>query len=108
VTECVVITTTLTGREDAHRIAGALIDERLAACVQVAPVESHYRWQRDVQQVSELLLTIKTTTARASAVQARIVELHGYALPEILILPVIGGLEAYLAWIAEAVAPVPT
>lgn len=103
--ECVVITTSLTTREDAHRIAGALIEERLAACVQVAPIESHYRWEGELEQASELLLTIKTTAARAPAAQARIAALHSYAVPELLVTPVIGGSEAYLAWIAESVAP---
>lgn len=104
-TECVVITTSLTTREDAHRIAGALIDERLAACVQLTPIESHYRWDGELAQASELLLTIKTTAARAPAAEARIAALHSYALPELLIMPVIGGSAAYLAWIDEAVAP---
>lgn len=104
-TECVVITTSLATREDAHRIAGALIEERLAACVQVMPIESHYRWEGELEQASELLLTIKTTAARATEAQARIAALHSYALPELLITPVIGGSAGYLDWIAEAVAP---
>ena len=104
-TECVVITTSVTTREDAHRIAGALIDERLAACVQVTPIESHYRWEGELEQASELRLTIKTTAARAPAAEARISALHSYALPELLVMPVIGGSAAYLAWIAEAVTP---
>jgi len=104
-TECVVITTSLATRDDAHRIAGALIEERLAACVQVMPIESHYRWEGELEQASELLLTIKTTAARAPDVEARVAVLHNYALPELLVLPVIGGSAAYLAWIAEAVTP---
>ncbi|HLZ79537.1 MAG TPA: divalent-cation tolerance protein CutA [Sphingomonas sp.] len=104
-TECVLITTSLATRDDAHRIAGALIEERLAACVQVTPVESHYRWEGELEQASELLLTIKTTAARAPSAEARIAALHSYALPELLVMPVIGGSAAYLAWIAEAVAP---
>ncbi len=104
-TECVVITTSVTTREDAHRIAGALIEERLAACVQVMPIESHYRWDGELAQASELLLTIKTTAARAPAAEARVTALHSYAMPELLIIPVIAGSAAYLAWIAEAVTP---
>jgi periplasmic divalent cation tolerance protein len=101
----VVITTSLATREEANRIAGALIEGRLAACVQVAPIESHYRWEGELQQASELLLIIKTTAASAPAVEARIAALHSYALPELLVVPVIGGSTTYLAWIADAVAP---
>jgi len=105
VTECVLITTSLATRDDAHRIAGALLEERLAACVQVTPIESHYRWDGALQQASELLLTIKTTAARVPAAEARIAALHSYALPELLVTPVIGGSAEYLAWIADAVTP---
>ncbi|WP_026359788.1 divalent-cation tolerance protein CutA [Sphingomonas sp. PR090111-T3T-6A] len=104
-TECVVITTSVAGREDAHRIAGALIGERLAACVQIMPIESHYRWEGEVEQASELLLTIKTSAERTLAVQARILALHSYAVPEVLVTPVIGGAAAYLDWIAQQVRP---
>ena len=106
-TECVVITTSLAARDEAHRIAAALIEERLAACVQVTPIESHYRWEGRVEQADELLLTIKTSAARAHAVEARIAALHSYALPEILVTPVIGGSKAYFDWIAQEVAPDP-
>lgn len=105
-TECVIITTSLATRDDAHRIAGALIGERLAACVQVTPIESYYRWDGQVEQASELLLTVKTTAACAPATEARIGALHSYALPELLVTPVIGGSAAYLGWIASAVTPV--
>jgi periplasmic divalent cation tolerance protein len=104
VTECVVITTSLATRDDAHRLASTLIGERLAACVQVTPIDSYYRWDGRVEQAGELLLTIKTTAARASAAEARIAALHSYSLPELLVTPVIGGSAAYLNWIAGEVA----
>jgi periplasmic divalent cation tolerance protein len=107
VTGCVVITTSVAARDEAHRIAGALIEERLAACVQVSPIESHYRWDGAVEQASELLLTIKTSAARAAAAEARILALHSYAVPELLVTPVIGGSAAYLDWIAAQVALAP-
>lgn len=106
-TECVVITTSLATRDEAHRIAAALIEERLAACVQIAPIESHYRWEGRVEHASELLLTIKTSAARAPAAEARIAALHSYALPEILVTPMAGGSKTYLDWIAQEVAPLP-
>jgi periplasmic divalent cation tolerance protein len=103
VTECVVITTSLATRDDAHRLASTLIGEKLAACVQVTPIESYYRWDGQVEQAAELLLTIKTTAARASTVEARIAALHSYSLPELLVTPVVGGSAAYLDWIAGEV-----
>ncbi len=106
-TECVVITTSVAARDEAQRIAGALIGERLAACVQVMPIESHYRWEGAIEQASELLLVIKTSAARAPAVQARILALHSYDVPELLVTPVVGGAAAYLDWIAEQVEPAP-
>ncbi len=104
-TDCVVITTSLATRDEAHRMAAALIEERLAACVHVTPIESHYRWDGQIETATELLLTIKTTAARAPAAEARIAALHSYALPEMLIMPVIGGSDAYLDWIAREVIP---
>lgn len=106
-TECVVITTSVATRDEAHRIAVALIEDRLAACVQVTPIESHYRWEGAVEQAGELLLTIKTSAARTSAVETRILALHSYAMPELLVTPVIGGAPGYLDWIAAQVASAP-
>jgi periplasmic divalent cation tolerance protein len=107
VTECVVITTSVAERDEAHRIADALIGERLAACVQVMPVESHYRWEGAIEQASELLLVIKTSGARAPAAQARVLALHSYDIPELMVTPVVGGAPAYLDWIAAQVEPAP-
>ncbi len=106
-TECVVITTSVAVRDEAHRIADALIGERLAACVQVMPIESHYRWEGAIEQASELLLVIKTSAARAPAAQARVLALHSYHVPELLVMPVAGGTPAYLDWIAAQVEPAP-
>ncbi len=87
----------------AARIARTLVEERLAACVQTIPaIGSTYRWQGEVHADDEALLLIKTTRARIDALTARIVELHPYELPELLVLDVIGGTPAYLAWLADA------
>lgn len=102
--EIVMMTTTAGSRDEARRIAATLIDERLAACVQVMPVDSYFPWEGEFKQASELVLFIKTTVEAADAVQARILDLHSYNLPEVLILPVAGGLPDYLDWIDETVA----
>ena len=89
----------------ADRIARALVEEGLAACVNRLPgVVSTYRWQGETQVGAELLLLIKTTRARFEALRARIVALHPYELPEVIAVDVARGHEPYLAWVAESTA----
>jgi len=86
----------------AERIATALVEERLAACVnRVAGVVSTYRWDGKVRHDDEILLLIKTTSERFDAVRERIVALHPYELPEVIAVDVARGLPAYLDWIAR-------
>ncbi|MCA8952424.1 MAG: divalent-cation tolerance protein CutA [Planctomycetes bacterium] len=90
------------GRE----LAQQLVEERLCACVNVLPaVLSCFRWEGRVESAEEMLLVVKTTAAAAPKLRARIVELHPYDVPEVLELPVAGGLPAYLQWLGDAVAP---
>lgn len=85
----------------ADRIAHALVDERLAACVNRVPgVVSTYRWQDQVTTDEEVLLVIKTTRAAYAALETRLVELHPYEVPEVIALDLAAGHAAYLAWIA--------
>ncbi|MBI3768800.1 MAG: divalent-cation tolerance protein CutA [Deltaproteobacteria bacterium] len=99
--------TTAPSREEADRIAAALVDERLAACVNVvAPITSIYRWRGAVERAEEVLLLVKTRRARVARVGARIRALHSYDLPEVIALPIDAGSAAYLAWIA-AETPLP-
>ena len=91
--------------ENARAIASALVARRLAACVHVLPIESHYRWKGEVHHEPEILLQAKTTSDRLAAVEALIKQLHTYELPEITALPLVGGSAEYLAWIAESVRP---
>lgn len=98
----IVLTTTGT-REDAGRIARALVERRLAACVNVVAIESVYRWKDEVKSAEEWLLVIKTTASALDQVYASIKELHLYDLPECVVLPIENGSEEYLAWIGESV-----
>jgi periplasmic divalent cation tolerance protein len=102
--ECVVVWTTINNTDDGERLASILVTERLAACVNVlGEMESTYRWKDVVETDRERQLIIKTTAERVPALQARLHELHGYEVPEFIVLPVIGGSAAYLQWIREAV-----
>lgn len=89
----------------AERIARRLVEERLAACVNLLPqVRSVYRWEGEVAVDDEVLLMIKTTSARLPALRTRLQALHPYDVPELIALPAAGGLPAYLQWIADATA----
>ncbi|MGO4552405.1 divalent-cation tolerance protein CutA [Lysobacter sp. 2RAF19] len=91
--------------DSAQRIADALVEERLAACVNLLPgMQSTYRWQGKVEHAAEVLLLAKTTRVRMPALQERIVALHPYELPEVLAVEA-GGLPAYLQWIARETDP---
>ena len=86
--------------EVAERLARGLLEERLAACVNLIPgIRSFYRWQGAVQVDAEVLLVVKTRADRLEALASWVQDLHPYELPEILGLPVIGGSQAYLDWI---------
>ncbi|HZP49081.1 MAG TPA: divalent-cation tolerance protein CutA [Vicinamibacterales bacterium] len=104
-TNVVVILTTMSDAAQTDELARALVDERLAACVNVgAPITSIYRWQNAVEREGERQLLIKTTRDRVRDVERRLRELHPYELPEFLVLPVESGSEAYLRWVSECVA----
>ncbi len=99
----VVVTTAVADRNDAERIATALIDERLAGCVQiVGPIVSHYRWDGARERSEEWRLECKAPSARLAALERRLTELHPYQVPEILALPVVHGSDAYLRWLDES------
>lgn len=84
----------------AEKLARALVEERLAACVNVLPgVHSFYRWEGSVQDDAELLLVAKTRAERVGALAARVKELHPYDVPEVLELPATGGSQTYLDWV---------
>ena len=97
-----IVLTTAGSQEEARKIAHALVDRRLAACVNIVPqVESIYRWQGKVESAAEWLLVIKTQASTFEKVRTTIKELHSYDLPECVMLEVAAGSQEYLDWIAE-------
>ena len=99
-----LIISTASSKEEASKIAGVLIREQFAACVNIAgPIESVYRWQGSVETSQEFLLLIKTTSTRSADVIKRVRELHSYELPEAIEVNIEGGSADYLKWIAESV-----
>jgi periplasmic divalent cation tolerance protein len=93
--------------DTAERIAQALVERRLAACVSRGPVRSVYRWRGAVESAAEVQLVIKTTRGGYDALERAIRELHPYELPEILAVEAAAGLAGYLDWIGESVTDPP-
>jgi len=92
--------------EEATGIARALVEERLAACVNLLPgIRSVYRWEGSIEEDAEVLLVVKTRADRAGALVDRVIELHPYDVPEVVMLPAVGGSPAYLDWVREEAAP---
>jgi periplasmic divalent cation tolerance protein len=105
VSERIVVLTTVGGGEDAERIARALVERGLAACVNVVPgLVSVYRYKGKLERDAEQLLVVKTRRELFETLRAAIVELHPYDLPEVLALPIEAGHAPYLAWLDDSVA----
>ena len=103
--ERVVALSTVGSAEDADRLARALVERRLAACVNVVPgVVSHYRWKGELQRDEERLLVIKTRAERIEALREALRELHPYELPELVAFEITAGSEEYLTWLDAGVA----
>lgn len=86
-----------------EKIAKALVEERLAACVSVSQVRSYFFWEGKSCDETEELMIIKTEMKLMDRIKARIKELHSYELPEIIIIPIGGGDDRYLQWIAQSI-----
>jgi len=101
-TEIVLVLTTMPDDARAEALAATLVDERLAACVNVhGPMRSTYRWKGQVETEIERQLVIKTTRERVTALESRVRELHPYELPELVVIPVEDGSAPYLNWVAN-------
>lgn len=104
--ETMVVLVTGPGAGELARIGRRLVEERLAACMNVlGEIRSIYRWKGEVVEEGESLALLKTTRARTVALEARVRELHAYEEPEVVILPVVGGSASYMDWVAASVAP---
>jgi len=96
-----IITTTTDTQTTAEQIADTLLERKLAACIQIVPIQSRYLWRGQKESASESLLQIKTKTSLFSEIEKTIRKLHGYEVPEIIMIPVIQGSSDYLSWINE-------
>jgi periplasmic divalent cation tolerance protein len=104
--EFIIVYVTTGSPAEGQRIARALVEERLAACVnRTAPIQSVFRWQGNIEQSQEELLIIKTRRELFPALDRRVRELHSYSVPEIIALPVLEGNMEYLRWLREQVTP---
>lgn len=98
----ILVMTNLPDRESAERLAGLLVEKRQAACVSIlAACDSIYHWRGKTESAREVPLLVKTTLEGYAAVENTIRENHPYELPEIIHVPVTGGLPAYLNWVSE-------
>lgn len=104
--DVLLLMTNLPDEASAGVLAAHLVEHRLAACVnQLAPCRSIYLWQGQVEQAHEVPLLIKTTRERYVAVEAAVRALHPYDVPELIAVPVVLGLPAYLDWVGQACSP---
>ena len=102
-TDKLVVVVTCSSAAEARRIARAVVEARLAACVNILPgaVTSIYRWKGKVESAQERMLLIKTSRKRLRKLQAAVEKLHSYDVPEFIALPIVEGSRSYLAWLEE-------
>ncbi len=102
----VIVLSTLPGEADAKAFAQAMVEDRLAACVNVFPImESVFRWEGRLDEATERQIVIKTSRARVPALWERVRALHPYDVPEFIVLPIMDGSAAYLKWLSESTSP---
>jgi periplasmic divalent cation tolerance protein len=98
----VILYTTYPSLAEAERIGKAVLEKRLAACVNILPgMISHYWWQGAIERGEEVVMIIKTRASLAEAVRAQVKAMHSYTTPAILVLPIAGGEPAYLEWLMK-------
>ncbi len=101
-TDCILVFVTASSEKEGEKIAQALVEEKLAACVNVLPaMKSIYRWKGEIASEQEVLLLAKTKDRLFEKLKKRVLELHSYEVPEIIALPVLAGSEAYLGWVGK-------
>ena len=106
--EALVVYITAPNEDEAAKIARALVEERLAGCVNIVKdIRSIYSWQGKIEDDKEVLMIAKTRLKLFASFISRVKELHPYSVPEIIALPVVGGSEEYIKWLNEVTSPVP-
>lgn len=105
-TDKIVVFSTCASADEAERLARRLVDERLAACVNVvSPVRSFYRWNGAVEDAAEFLLIVKSSRALFAPLRAVLESVHSYELPEVIAVPIVEGAPNYLAWMDRELQP---
>jgi periplasmic divalent cation tolerance protein len=105
-TDKIVVLSTCASAEEAERLARRVIDDRLAACVNVlSAVRSFYRWKGEIEDSAEWLLIIKTTRDKFDALRAALESAHTYEVPEVIAIPIVEGSPNYLSWIERELQP---
>jgi periplasmic divalent cation tolerance protein len=100
--DAIIVLVTCGSEEEAVKIAHSLVEERLAACVNlISPVRSIYRWEGKIWDEKEWILIIKTQKKRFEEVEKKVKSLHSYSVPEIISLPIVEGASSYLKWVEE-------
>ena len=106
-TDKIVVLSTCASEEEAQNLGRLLLNERLAACVNVLPgIRSMYHWKGTIETSTECLLLIKTSREQFLGVSSALKKVHSYELPEVLALPVLDGSEEYLEWLEKHIGPV--
>jgi len=101
----IVIFITAANKKEAKRIAGELVKHKLAACVNIVDkIDSFFRWQGKIDTSEETLLIVKSSKSKLAQIIKLVKSIHSYKVPEIIALPIIGGLKSYLKWIGESVS----
>jgi periplasmic divalent cation tolerance protein len=98
-TDKIVVLSTCASPQEAQRVAHALVEKRLAACVNVMPVRSVYHWKDAIEEEEEVLLVIKSSRELFDRLRGEIERLHSYELPEVIALPIVDGSQGYLTWL---------
>lgn len=105
-TDCILVLVTTGSEAEAELIAKALLEERLAACVNILnPIRSMYRWEGKIADDQEWLLVIKTQSERFADLEAKVKTLHSYQVPEVIALPIVQGAAGYLQWLRQETDP---
>jgi periplasmic divalent cation tolerance protein len=108
-TDKIVVLSACDSEEQAAQVARALVEQHLAACVNIVPsARSIYRWKGQIEEASEWLLVIKSRRDRFDALRAAIGKIHSYEVPELVALPIVDGSESYLSWMDRELGSVST